>query len=175
MSIIEGQAFSHTVCSLKLGTTATAAVPDRDFIRVGKSRIAGTGIFAKRRIHWGARVIEYIGKRLLHSELMQEIAAGRPESVYLFKVHAGVSIDGAIGGNESRFINHSCEPNCEANVFDDRVYIYALRDIRRGEELTFDYQLRRTFLATEETDSSYLHCLCGAATCRGTMMAPVNP
>jgi SET domain-containing protein len=99
----------------------TAAVPDRDFIRVGKSRIAGTGVFAKRRIHWGARIIEYIGKRRFHSELLQEIVAGKPASVYLFEVHAGVSIDGAIGGNESRFINHSCEPNCEANVFDDRV------------------------------------------------------
>ena len=160
---------------MKPETKPTAAVPDRDFIRVGKSRIAGTGVFAKRRIHRGARIIEYIGKRLFHSEMVLEIAAGRPASVYLFNVHNGVSIDGAIGGNESRFINHSCEPNCEANVFDDRVYIYALRDIRRSEELTFDYQLRSTFHAPPETDANHQRCLCGAATCRGTMMAPAIP
>ena len=80
-----------------------------------------------------------------------------------------VVIDGARGGNASRFINHSCAPNCQAYAFDDRLYIYALVDIARGDELTFDYKLAPPSGVAADHDPQSHACSCGAATCRGTM------
>jgi SET domain-containing protein len=145
---------------------------DRDFIRVGKSRIAGKGVFAKRKIPRGTRIIEYLGERVLISKYLVEISEGKPVSVYAFHLNDSFIIDGARDGNDARFINHSCEPNCEAYVFDDRAYIYAMRDITRGEELTFDYQLRSSISRPiSKQDKGLYRCLCGSPKCRGTMIA----
>ena len=145
---------------------------DRDFTRVGRSRIAGKGVFAKRKIPKGARIIEYLGERVLISQFLVEITEGKPASMYAFRLNDSFIIDGAHNGNDARFINHSCEPNCEAYVFDDRAYIYAIRDILRGEELTFDYQLQRTIKSrVSKRDKEQYRCLCGSANCRGTMIA----
>lgn len=146
-----------------------AAPTDRDFIRLGRSRIEGMGAFAKRRIHRGARIIEYTGERVLADRLLAPAGGTEPSRVYTFSLNETIVIDGGRGGNASRFINHSCEPNCEAYAFDDRMYIYAMRDIARGEELTFDYQLapqpgRRANAGPDEHA-----CSCGAENCRGTM------
>ena len=142
---------------------------DRDFIRVGRSRIEGMGIFAKRRIHRGARIIEYCGERVASDRLVAP--AGGPESarVYVFRLNEMVVIDGARNGNESRFINHSCAPNCEAYAFDDRLYIYAQADIARGEELTFDYKLTPQSGLSVDSQTNDHSCSCGADNCRGTM------
>ncbi len=152
----------------------TVAKPqNRDFIRVGRSRIEGTGVFAKRKIPRGTRIVEYIGARVPVSKFLVEISEGKPASIYAFRLNDSILIDGAVGGNESRFINHSCEPNCEAYVFDDRAYIYAMRDITRGEELTFDYQLQRTIRSrVSKKDKEQYPCLCGSPHCRGSMIAP---
>lgn len=145
---------------------------DRDFTRVGRSRIAGKGVFAKRKIPMGSRIIEYKGKRVPISKLVTEIHNGKQKNTYIFRVTEGTVIDGAVGGNDSRFINHSCEPNCEAFVFDDRAYIYAKRDIVRGEELTFDYKLQSaTPRKLTKEDKQLYACLCGSPNCRGTMIA----
>jgi len=145
---------------------------DRDFVRVGRSRIEGRGVFAKRKIPKGSRIIEYKGKRRPVADLFTERAEEKAAHVYAFSLRPATVIDGAIGGNESRFINHSCEPNCEAYTFDDKAYIYAMRDIGRGEELTFDYQLRRAFSAPrKKSDASDHICRCGSKNCRGTMLA----
>jgi SET domain-containing protein len=147
---------------------------DRDFVRVGRSRIEGKGVFAKRKIHRGARIIEYKGKRrpaARAARLFVEENVAMLQHVYLFGLRVGIVIDGMIGGNESRFINHSCAPNCQAYTFEDRVYIYALRDIARGEELTFDYKLRATIGARrKKSDERDYPCHCGAENCRGTML-----
>lgn len=145
---------------------------DRDFVRVGRSRIEGRGVFAKRKIPKGARIIEYKGKRRPVTDLFTERAEEKASHVYAFSLRPDTFIDGAIGGNESSFINHSCEPNCEAYTFDDKTYIYAKKDIVRGEELTFDYQLRRAFSAPrKKSDASDYICRCGSKNCRGTMLA----
>lgn len=150
----------------------TEKVQSRDFIRAGKSRIQGTGVFAKRKIPKGTRIIEYIGERVPVSQYLVEISEGKPPSIYSFRVNDSFIIDGAINGNESRFINHSCEPNTEAYVFDDKPYIYAMRDIMRGEELTFDYQLQRTIQSkVSKKDKEFYRCLCGSPHCRGSMLA----
>ncbi len=147
-------------------------VPNRDFIRVGRSRIVGKGIFAKRKIPKGTRIIEYEGERVPKNKLFVEINEGKPINVYTFSLSDKLVIDGLRNGNESRFINHSCDPNCESYIFDERVYIYAMREITRGEELTFDYNLGASTKGAKKinNDSDYA-CHCGSANCRGTMLA----
>lgn len=145
---------------------------DRDFIRVGRSKIAGRGVFAKRKIPRGSRVIEYKGKRRPTPDFIPERPDGKPGHVYLFRLREGVVIDAGIGGNEARFINHSCEPNCEMYMFNDHAYVYASRDIAKGEELTYDYQLRRASgIRRKKADAPSYACTCGAENCRGTMLA----
>ena len=150
--------------------TAPATVPkDRDFIRVGRSRIEGMGVFAKRRIHRGARIIEYIGERVPADRLLAPAGGTVASRVYTFRLSETIVIDGARGGNASRFINHSCAPNCEAYAFDDRMYIYAQVDIARGEELTFDYKLAPPPGRRAKAGPDEHACACGATNCRGTM------
>ena len=80
-------------------------------------------------------------------------------------------IDGGVDGNDARWINHACEPNCETREEEGRVYVYALRSIRRGEELNYDYGLVVEGRQTAKLKASYA-CHCGAASCRKTMLAP---
>ncbi len=149
-----------------------AGVIDRDFIRVGRSRIQGTGVFAKRKIPEGSRIIEYLGKRIPISKFVVQLSEGKPINMYAFRVSNGTVIDGGQNGNDARFFNHSCEPNCEAYVFDDRAYLYAMRDIVRGEELTFDYKLQSPIeRKPTKQDKEMNACYCGSQTCRGTMIA----
>src|SRR5205814_779894 len=89
--------------------------------------------------------------------------------VLLFVVDDGTLIDAANGGNESRFINHSCAPNCSSIEEDGRIFLEARRAIRCGEELTYDYRLQHPDAADEEVRRRY-PCRCGAARCRGSMM-----
>ena len=149
------------------------AAPSRNFVRVGRSRIEGKGVFAKRRIPWGTRVIEYTGVRVPIATLLTGVTRGAPARVYVFRLSASTAIDGARGGSAARFINHSCEPNCDAYVFDDRVYIYAMQDIARGDELTLDYQLGPVIHGPRAgaRAKALFACRCGAKTCRGTMLA----
>ena len=148
---------------------------DRDFIRVAPSRISGQGVFAKRSIPRGTRIIEYTGERRTLESLVMDAAAGMETGVYLAHVHPGLSIDGSRNGNDARFINHSCSPNCELYVFDDRLYIYAMRDIAEGEELTFDYQLTQApGLEAIDLPEKDVKCLCGSRNCRGTMLKTPN-
>ncbi|HVK39913.1 MAG TPA: SET domain-containing protein-lysine N-methyltransferase [Candidatus Kapabacteria bacterium] len=142
----------------------------RDFTRVGRSRIEGTGVFAKRRIPRGTRIFEYLGqRRTLSSVLLDDGSYG--DHTYLFRLNEQILIDGSVGGNDARFVNHGCEPNCEAYIFDDRLYFYAMRDIRRGEELTIDYHLTLTLGRARGKVRELYACHCGAPSCRGTMLA----
>lgn len=141
-----------------------------DYIRVARSPIHGRGVFATRNILQGARVIEYKGKRRPPPQFVPEDANGNPAPGYLFLLREGVVIDGADGGNEARFINHSCEPNCRAAIVRNRVYIHARTNIARGEELSLDYKLRGAALSA--ADAQKHACRCGSRKCRGTMLAP---
>ena len=139
---------------------------DRDFVRTGPSRIDRTGVFAKRRIPRGARIIEYTGAR---------IPIGEANSAYALALDLETVVDGAQGGNEARFVNHSCAPNCETYIFDGHAYLYAMRDIARGEELTYDYRLDSAPGAPRpDQNAPAYRCQCGAATCRGTLLTPIG-
>ncbi len=146
---------------------------NRDFIRVGKSRIEGTGVFAKRKIPKGSRILEYTGKHISREKFFIELVEGKATHTYVFGLNETTMIDAARNGNDARFINHSCEPNCETYIFDEKVYIYAMRDIIRGEELSFDYHLAYPFGIPDKSLKDAYLCVCGSALCRGTMLASI--
>ena len=101
-----------------------------------RSPIHGTGGFARQFIPKNARVIEYVGERIDKAESLRRCEADNP---YIFTLNQETDLDGSVGWNPARFLNHSCAPNCEAEVTEDRIWIVAQRDIRAGEELTFNY------------------------------------
>ncbi len=141
--------------------------------RVAYSPIHGWGVFALGPIAKGTRIVEYKGQRISAEEA--EARYGDDQSthphVLLFMVDDETLIDAAHGGNEARFVNHSCEPNCEAVMEGERVYIETVREIVSGEELTYDYQLQVDGRQTAELKRHYA-CNCGTKRCRGTMLAP---
>ncbi|MEZ5360219.1 MAG: SET domain-containing protein [Candidatus Zixiibacteriota bacterium] len=144
--------------------------PKSDNIEVRNSGIQGKGVFAGRRIRRGARIIEYTGRRLTNEEVEQcsDSSNGRHHT-FLFEVDAWTTIDGAIDGNDARFINHSCDPNCEAVCEDGRIFIYALKNIQPGVELTFDYSYEVDEPITDEL-LRYYQCRCQAVNCRNTIL-----
>ena len=140
---------------------------------IQRSRIQGRGAFAIRRIRAGQRIIEYAGERVSQEEGDRRYVENgmRRHHTFLFTLDAETLIDGKRGGNASRYINHSCDPNCEAIIEDGRIYIHAKKNIQPGTELTYDYQYERTAAHTEE-DERFYACLCGSPKCRGTILAP---
>ncbi|MEX2161642.1 MAG: SET domain-containing protein-lysine N-methyltransferase [Anaerolineales bacterium] len=140
--------------------------------KVRSSPIQGFGVFATQRIPKGTRLIEYTGERITHKEAdtRYEDESTNPH-VLLFIVDRRTVIDAGVDGNEARFINHSCEPNCEPVIEARRIYIHALRTIRPGEELTYDYSLTREEEDDAATEAKFA-CRCGASNCRGTMLEP---
>jgi len=142
-------------------------------IVVRNSKVHGKGVFAARKIPAGARIAEYKGERIDWEEALRRENAKPADSfhTFFFSLDDGRIIDGGSGGNNARWINHACEPNCEAQEEDGRVFIYALRDIARGEELNYDYGLILDERHTPAIKRAYA-CLCGAAGCRRTMLAP---
>ena len=89
----------------------------------------------------------------------------------LFSLDNGDVIDAAVGGNESRWINHSCDPNCETFEEDDRIFVHALRVLQPGEELFYDYKMIPAERRTKKLEKEF-GCLCGTPKCRGTMLEP---
>ena len=141
-----------------------------------ESPIQGRGAFATRPIRKGARIIEYTGERISQDEAdkrYDDEAMGRHHT-FLFTLDEKTVIDAAVNGNEARFINHSCDPNCQALIEDDRIFIYALKDISPGQELCYDYAYERAEGMDEESEKIYV-CRCGAKNCRGTILAPPKP
>lgn len=149
-------------------------------IAVRRSPIHGSGVFAARRITAGRGIIDYQGALLSHDEADARYGGNAEEGhTFLFTLNDHYVIDGAVDGNAARFINHSCQPNCEAVLHEagngdpaaDRIIIEALRDIARGEELTFDYGIILDVPHTQRLKKRWA-CLCGAATCTGTLLKP---
>jgi len=141
---------------------------------VRRSELHGNGVFAARKIPAGTRIIEYGGKRITPEEADRRHPTNPddPFHTFFFALSSGKVIDGGDRGNDARWINHACAPNCEAQEGKSgkRVYIVALRDIKRGEELFYDYGLVLDGRITKALKQGY-RCLCGAAECRGTMLA----
>lgn len=144
---------------------------------VKQSDLHGQGVFAAKNIPEGTFILEYLGKRISAEAADEKAAhADDPSHTFFFSLSSGQIIDGGEQGNDARWINHCCEPNCEAQEDDDgnNVYIVSLRDIKKGEELYFDYGLLIDDVITDELKNQY-KCLCGSDNCRGTMLANLTP
>jgi hypothetical protein len=149
---------------------APTSTPSLSF-EIRKSPVAGLGAFATRPIRKGTRLIEYLGERISQAEAdaRYDDDAMTQHHTFLFTVDAKTVIDASFNGNEARFFNHSCEPNCEALLEGKRIFVEAIRDIESGEELFYDYGLERDEPFQASWKELYC-CKCGAATCRGTMI-----
>ena len=148
--------------------------PDRSPVTVRRSRIQGKGVFAARDLREGERVLEYTGALISDSEAdaLCDDESMRRHHTFLFAVDDELVIDGAMGGNEARFINHSCDPNCESIIAGRRVYIHALRRIPQGEELLYDYWYVTDETYTMDDLRRIYPCRCRAPNCRGTLARP---
>jgi uncharacterized protein len=137
---------------------------------VRRSSIHHRGVFARRDIQKDAKVIEYVGDKITKAEserrgmkLMEKATKTGGAAVYIFTLNKKHDLDGAVSWNPARLINHSCDPNCEAFISRGRVWIYAKRDIPKGEELTFNYGF--------DFDTWEQHpCRCGSAKCVGYIL-----
>lgn len=140
---------------------------DSKWCEVRRSGIHGRGLFAKRRIPEGTPIIEYIGERIDKEESNRRgwarIAYAKrtgDAAVYIFTLDDEHDIDGNVPENAARLINHSCSPNCEAYIEDGSIWIGALRDIAKDEELFYNYGF--------DLDSWEEHpCRCGSERCVG--------
>ncbi len=152
-----------------------ASEPVNTWIRVRNSRIHGRGVFAKTRIAKGTRLIEYVGDRISHAEADKRYEDSDPNDnhTFLFIVDKKTVIDAEIGGNDARFINHSCDGNCESVIEKSRVFIEATRVIEKGEELGYDYEIGREKDDPPNVDEIFA-CRCGSPKCRGTMLWPAK-
>jgi hypothetical protein len=150
-----------------------AAEPSELPFEIRRSPIQGIGAFATRRIRRGARLIEYTGERISNEEADRRYPDDESQArhhTFLFAIDDDVVIDAAVDGNEARFINHSCAPNCDAVIEDARIWIEAIRDIAPGEELAYDYAFVLDERHTPAAKRRY-PCNCGARSCRGTILA----
>ena len=125
------------------------------------SGIAGLGLFTTSPIPRNARIIEYIGERIKEAEMIRRCAAGNH---FIFRLNETDYLDGDAESNLARFINHSCEPNCEVLRDDSQIWIVAARDIQSGEEITFNY-------GYDLEDYRQYPCNCGSRGCVSFIVA----
>jgi SET domain-containing protein len=134
---------------------------ETDLVLYRTSGIHGFGGFARRNIPLGTRIVEYVGEKINKAESLRRCEA---DNAYIFHFDDEYDLDGSVESNTARFLNHSCAPNCEAEWDEDRIWIVALREIRTGEELTFNY-------GYDLEDYQDHLCHCGAGNCVGYIVA----
>lgn len=142
--------------------------------KVKKSKIHGTGVFAKENIKSGQKVIQYIGEKITKKEGDKRSAyrikkyLNKPDegSVYIFELNKKFDIDGSPLYNKARYINHSCEPNCEVDIIDNKIWIISIKKINKGQELSYDYGY-----AFDKDDFVDHPCRCGSKKCIGYIIS----
>ncbi|WP_309683080.1 SET domain-containing protein-lysine N-methyltransferase [Polaromonas sp.] len=185
LTIPKKHAVSKTLAFAPLFAPVPAATPvavavdtprpagDGRRIQTRRSGVHGKGVFALQDLAEGETLIEYVGEVVTWKEALRRHPhdASDPNHTFYFHIDEKHVIDAKFGGNSSRWINHSCQPNCEADEDDGRVFIKALRNIAAGEELFYDYGLIIDAKYTRKLKAEY-PCWCGAPDCRGTLLAP---
>jgi hypothetical protein len=134
---------------------------ETDWLIFRESQIHGTGGFTKTDIPQGTRVIEYLGEKIDKQESVRRCQANNQ---YIFALNDWEDLDGNVDWNPARFINHSCGPNCEVEWEGGHIWIVAKRDIKAGEEITFNY-------GYDLVDYREYPCLCDAEECVGYIVA----
>lgn len=156
-----GAAFTLIAMSPRVVDSPRRMTSDPPSIFTAASLIQGTGGFAMRAFAAGERIIEYVGERISKEESARRCEA---ENWCIFALDEEWDLDGAVDWNPARYINHSCEPNCDAECDEGRIWIIARRDIARGEELSFNY-------GYDLVDFRDHPCRCGSAECLGFIVA----
>jgi uncharacterized protein len=158
----------------KTAARSTAPKPGRR-IQVRRSGVHGRGVYAIQPIAKGDVIIEYKGQMITwkQAERRHPHDPKDPDHTFYFHIDDDHVLDAKVGGNAARWINHACHPNCESDIDEDnhRVFIKALRAIKPGEELFYDYGLVIDERYTPKVKKQFA-CRCGARDCRGTMLAP---
>jgi uncharacterized protein len=164
----------HGIASAPLSAPKKPATAPRGGrrIQVRQSGVHGKGVFATRPLAKGETLIEYIGEIIDWPEALRRHPHDPedPNHTFYFSLEDGTVIDANVGGNASRWINHACKPNCEADETDGRVFIRTRKNIEAGAELFYDYGLVIDDKYTKKLKKQYA-CRCGAKKCRGTMLA----
>jgi len=146
--------------------------PNCEYIVVKNSNIHNKGVFAKKDIKKGTRVIEYVGKKITKKQA-EEIIQKQYEKAeknkkkgdnYIFELNKKYDLDGNVRWNPARFINHSCDPNCEVENIEGHIWIIAIKNIKKNEEITFNYGF-------DEKDYEDFPCRCGSKNCIGYILA----
>jgi hypothetical protein len=142
-----------------------------EWMELRGSPIHGLGAFARQDIPKGTRIIEYVGEKISNAEADRRYDDDKMEShhTFLFILNSKQCVDAAFEGNESRFINHSCDPNAEAFIPRGRIWIEAIRNIPKGAEIAYDYGYEDDAKYTDDDYRRY-GCRCGAKNCRGTIV-----
>jgi SET domain-containing protein len=132
-----------------------------ELFEIRKSAIDGTGCFALKKIEKGTPVVEYVGEKISKAESLKRC---ENQNHYIFTLDDEFDLDGDVDWNPAKFINHSCDPNCEAEFFGEMIWIMAIRDIEPGEEITFNYSY-------DLEDYKEHPCRCGSPNCVGYIVA----
>lgn len=164
----------HITKFFDVSAKMSKAAPSRQRrIQTRRSGVHGKGVFAVQDIAEGETIIEYVGEIIRWTEAQRRHPHDptNPNHTFYFHIDESRVIDGKVGGNSSRWINHACDPNCEADEVEGRIFIKALRNIAAGEELNYDYGLIIDERYTPKLKAEY-PCWCGSSQCRGTLLAP---
>jgi len=176
---VESASAKRAVAAKKNTVAKKTAATSRRKAVVRDSTIHGRGVVAARPLKAGERICEYIGERIGWPEALKRHPHDpeQPFHTFYFSLDDDTVIDGNVHGNYAKWINHSCEPNCEAELREatngkpPRVFISALRDIDAGEELVYNYGLSLDERYTPKLKREFA-CHCGSPNCTGTMLAP---
>jgi len=133
-----------------------------------KSKIHGTGIVASQNIKKGTTIIQYIGEKISKKEgdrrsterIKKYLGKKNEGSVYIFELNKRYDIDGSLSYNKARFINHSCNPNCEVDIINNEIWVISIKNIKIGEELNYDYGY-----PFDKEDYKDHICKCGSKNC----------
>ena len=142
--------------------------------KVKKSGVHGYGVFATKDIKKNTRIIEYIGEKVSRKEgdkrserrIKKYLNSEKTGSVYIFELNKKYDIDGSPLYNKARYINHSCDPNCEVDILDDKIWISSIRNIKKGDELSYDYGYE-----FDKSDFKDHICKCGSKSCIGFIIS----
>ena len=142
--------------------------------KVKKSKVHGTGVFASEEIRKGEKIIQYIGEKISKKEgdrrsakrIKKYLNKKNEGSVYIFELNQRYDIDGSPFYNKARFINHSCNPNCEVDIINNKIWIIAIKSIKKYEELNYDYGY-----AFDKDDYNDHICKCGSSKCIGYIIS----
>ena len=142
--------------------------------KVKKSKVHGSGVFATHNIKKNTKIIEYIGEKIIKSEgdkrsekrIRKYLHSSSKGSVYIFELNKKYDIDGSPLYNHARYINHSCEPNCEVEIENNQIWISSIKNIKKGEELSYDYGY-----VFDKDDYRDHECKCGSKYCIGYIIS----